>query len=72
MGEGYCMKHITEALKSNDTKSAFFMWNQLKKGGIDVTKNPLYFLSAAKSFSNRGDMEGVIFNINKAIELLGK
>lgn len=71
MGEEIKRRDIIQALKDNDTKAALFMWHELKEGGVDVTKHPLFFLSFAKSFAKKGNMDAVNFNLNKAIELLG-
>lgn len=70
MGKGQVMNEIRDALISNDPNKAVLLWNELKDAGVDLTKHPLFFLSAAKAFAAKGDMAGVQFNLNKAIELL--
>lgn len=72
MGEGHYKQNIVDALKSNDTRTAMTAWVELHKAGVDVTKNPLYFLTAAKSHAKRGNMEAVMLNLDKMAELLGK
>lgn len=72
MGKEIYKRKIIAALKDDDTKTAAFTWVEMKGQGIDVTKDPLFFLSMAKSFLKKGDLEGVKFNLDKMVELLGK
>lgn len=72
MGEAQCKKNIIAALKSNDTKTANFLWYELQKAGVEVMKQPLFFLSVAKSHLKRGDLEAVQYNLDRIIELMGK
>lgn len=72
MGEEIQYRKIHAALKNNDTRTALTIWNDLKKDGVKVTKDPLFFLSFAKSFAKKGDMASVLFNIDQAIELMRK
>lgn len=71
MGKGQMMNDIRSALIHDDPNKAVLLWHELKKSGVDLTKHPLFFLSAAKAFAAKGDMEAVVFNLNKAIKLLG-
>lgn len=72
MGEGQFKTKINDALTARDTMSAVKIWYEMQRAGIDVTKEPLYFISIAMSFAKRGNTEGVNFNLMKAVELLRK
>lgn len=72
MGEGNYKQKVSDAIVSGDTSLAIALCYHAQENKADVANSPLYWAAIAKSMAKRGDMEGVIFNLNKIAELLGK
>jgi cellobiose-specific phosphotransferase system component IIA len=72
MGAGHYKQKIVEALKANDNHEALSLWVHQQQNGVDVTSDPLFFLTKAIVHLRNGNADAANLKLNKALELLGK
>jgi hypothetical protein len=72
MGNSDHKTKLTKALKEGSNYDIALVLLERQRSGADVANDPMFFLSLSGICMRNKDIESALFNLNKAIEILGK
>jgi len=72
MGHNEHKTKLAKALKDGSNYDIALVLLERQQSGVDVANDPMFFLSLSGICMRNKDTPSALFNLNKAIEILGK